>query len=78
MLDKMFAKKTQLKTSLPEGDFWRKLLLLPYERQSAEVSYRFLIDLLDGVLGSPAYYVYVVSSGNDTLGLEHMDLVCQG
>ena len=74
MLEKMFAKKTQSKPAHPEGDFWRKLSLLPYERQPAEVSYRFLIDLLDGALGSPAYYVYVLTSGNDTLGLEHMDL----
>jgi HD-GYP domain-containing protein (c-di-GMP phosphodiesterase class II) len=74
MLDKMFSKKPQSKTARPESDFWRKVALLPYERQATEVSYKFLIDLLDGILESPTYYVYVVSSSLDTLGLEHMDL----
>jgi hypothetical protein len=74
MLENMFSKKTLLKTAHADSDFWRKVALLPYERQSTEASYRFLIDLLDGVLGRPVYYLYVVSSGNDNLGLEHMDL----
>ena len=74
MLDKMFSKKTQLKAGRPDSDFWRKVALLPFERQSTEASYRFLIDLLDGILGSPTYYVYLISSGHDALGLEHMDL----
>jgi HD-GYP domain-containing protein (c-di-GMP phosphodiesterase class II) len=74
MLENMFSKKPQSKTGRPEGDFWRKVALLPYERQSTEASYRFLIDVLDGVLASPVYYIYVVSQGNEMLGLEHMDL----
>ena len=74
MLDKMFSRKSQVKTPLPVSDFWRKVALLPVERQSAEASYRFLVDLLDGIVGSPAYYVYLISPGQDTLGLEHMDL----
>jgi HD-GYP domain-containing protein (c-di-GMP phosphodiesterase class II) len=74
MFDKMFSKKTQLKAGRPDSEFWRKVALVPVERQSAEASYRFLIDLLDAVLGSPAYYVYVVSFAHDVLGLEHMDL----
>jgi GAF domain-containing protein len=74
MLENMFSKKPQSKTGHPEGDFWRKVALLPYEQQSAEASYRFLIDVLDGILAAPVYYIYVVSQGSETLGLEHMDL----
>ncbi len=74
MFEKMFSKKPQLKTARADSNFWRKVALLPFERQPTEASYRFLMDLLDGILGCPAYYVYVVSSAHDVLALEHMDL----
>lgn len=74
MFDNMFSKKPQTKLARPESDFWRSVALLPLESQSAEASYKFLLNVLDGILASPCYYVYVVSSGGDVLGLEHMDL----
>ncbi|HTY38733.1 MAG TPA: HD domain-containing phosphohydrolase [Bacteroidota bacterium] len=70
----MFSRKPQITPARLPADFWRKLTLLPYERQSAETSYRFIIGILEGVVVTPVYYLYTASTGTDMLGLDHMEL----
>lgn len=74
MLDKMFSKKPAGKGTRTEAELWRMLATVPLLGQSADASYRFLVNILDDLLQSHAYYIYVTSSGPETMKLEYMDI----
>jgi GAF domain-containing protein len=74
MFDKMFPKKPTGKGPRPGSEFWRNVVMVPFERQSTDATYRGLIDVLEGIFRTPAYYVYVQSSSHDALSLEYMDI----
>lgn len=74
MLDKMFSKKQAGKAARTEADLWRMLATVPCLTQSADASYRMLINVLDELLQSHAYYIYVTAAGPETMKLEYMDI----
>lgn len=74
MFGKVLSRKLSAGSEHPSSDYWRKVALVPFERQSSEASYRAVIGLLDEEFRFPTYYLYLTASENTLLLLEHMDL----